>query len=502
MRKHWAEELADNVISKYEEPYTITGGITTSGPTHLGTVCEFLFPGTVRNVLEKNGKKAVFYFIADILDAFDSIPVAMQKYSDELAPHLGEPLCNVPDPTGKSKSFGDHFLDEAVEIMGEMGVKAEVKRMNELYADGRFDEYARLYLKEEALARKVVKESSNRDLPADWSPIMPICEKCGKIATTRILSQDGENYEYICDKDVGYTKGCGYKGKSSISKHMYKITWRLHWPSWHRMFKTNLEGAGVDHHTKGGSRDTVVQVYRDVFKEEVPIGFKYGFILFKGRKYSKSKGIGMGVKDLMELLPPQIIAYALLKPDLTENIDIDPSRDNLLKLIEEYENIGVLEGKDLETLERADQKKVQAYSLCPGKRNWKTSFLDILLNFQIYGNWEKVKEKLKDNGGVDYLSKYVENWIKREYVPEQYQFTYSGKKSDDSDVIAVLSGLNENMSADDIQAFIFSYSREKGIKPGDLFKKMYAALIGKERGPRLGKLIHALGIERVKKEIG
>src|SRR3989339_654087 len=122
--KHWSEWLADRIIEEKKEPYIITAGITTSGPAHLGTLCEFLFPNAIKKQLEKKGKQATFYFLADILDAFDSVPVAMEKYSKELEPHLGKPLCFVPDPTGKSKSFGDYFLDEVRGLMGLFGVHA------------------------------------------------------------------------------------------------------------------------------------------------------------------------------------------------------------------------------------------------------------------------------------------------------------------------------------------------------------------------------------------
>ena len=74
----------------------------------------------------------------------------MEKYKAQLEPHLGKPLCDVPDPTGKAGSFGDHFLNEVKELMGKFGVHAEIRRMNDLYNEGKFDEWARFYLKNEA----------------------------------------------------------------------------------------------------------------------------------------------------------------------------------------------------------------------------------------------------------------------------------------------------------------------------------------------------------------
>ena len=159
---HWSEWLAEKVIAEKKEPYVITGGMTTSGPVHFGTLCELLFPMAIKEALEARGKKARYIFIADIFDAFDSVPVAMEQYKAQLEPHLGKPLCYVPDPTGKGRSFGDHFLDEARELMAKFGITAEIVRVNEYYESGKFDEWARFYLKHEAESRKIVEETSGK----------------------------------------------------------------------------------------------------------------------------------------------------------------------------------------------------------------------------------------------------------------------------------------------------------------------------------------------------
>ena len=114
---HWSELLAQEIISKKREPYVISGGLTTSGPTHLGTVCEFLFPQAIADQLRFNGKVAKYYFVADIYDAFDGVPSVFEQYRAVLEPHLGKPLTDVPDPTGQTISFGDHLLAGAQSAM-------------------------------------------------------------------------------------------------------------------------------------------------------------------------------------------------------------------------------------------------------------------------------------------------------------------------------------------------------------------------------------------------
>ncbi|MBU0586715.1 lysine--tRNA ligase [Candidatus Micrarchaeota archaeon] len=497
--KHWVEQIADEIIEKKKEPFVVSAGITTSGPTHLGTLCEFLYPGKIREILIEKGKDAKFYFFADIMDAFDSIPVSMQEYEKELAPHLGKPLCFVPDPTGKSKSFGDHFLNDATDLMKKFGVDAEVVRMNDVYSSGKPDSYAKMFLENEEQAKEIVERTSLKQEKREWSAIMPICEKCGKIATTRVLSHDSENYEYVCDKDVGYTKGCGFKGKNSIYDHKYKITWRLHWPMWMDAFGTSYEGAGVDHFTRGGSRDTLEAVFKEMFKKEPPLGYRYGFILFQGRKYSKSKGIGMGASELMTLLPPEVIAFILVRPDLGENKDINPTKENMVKMIEEYEQSQEFAGKNPSELDRAARKRAMAYKLA-GKRHWNVPFRDALMYHAIYNDWNKTGEMLGDAEGVEYIKPYVEEWVQQDLVPDEFNFKYMPKKAEGL-AKEFIESLADDADALAIHNAVFNFANEKGVKPAELFKEIYTSLIGKERGPRLGKFIFALGVKRVKEDV-
>jgi lysyl-tRNA synthetase class 1 len=499
MHQHWSEWLADKVIEEKKEPYVISGGMTTSGPAHLGTLCEFLFPSVIVKALKNRGKESKFYFVADILDAFDGVPVEMEKYSKELGPHLGKPLCNVPDPTGESKSFGDHYLDEAKALMVKFHVEPEIVRINEYYEQGKFDEWARFFLKNEDEARKIVEETSGKQEKKDWSPIMPICEKCGRIATTRVLSQDGENYEYSCDKDVKYVQGCGHKGKNSIGDHKYKIVWRLHWPAWKQVFGTSIEGAGIDHHTKGGSEDTCKAITNGLMKADYHIPYRYGFILFQGRKYSKSKGTGMGVRELVKLIPAEVIKFVLLRPDLEENIDINPTSQNLLKTLYDFETSARLEMSD--EMNRSERKRAIAYQMSTEKVNWKTPFLDVMLYYQLYKDWEKVAELTKDPEGVAYLRPYIEEWIAKEFVPDDYSFKYEPHEPSEN-AKKFVSSLEPSMDALAIHNAVFDFAKANGIEPKELFAEIYDSMIRKPKGPRLGKFIAAIGVEKVKKDLG
>ena len=495
---HWSVQLAEKVAAEKSSPLVITGGMTTSGPAHLGTVCEFLYPAVIKKAMENLGNKMEFHFIGDIMDAFDGIPEELKEYSGILTPELGKPLAYTIDPEGCHGSFGEHYLSEAVDIMHALKLDINVIKATDLYAGGAFDQYTKMYLSEEERVREIVARTSAREVKdlKDWSPIMPICEKCGKIATTRVTKHDDTTYEYACDRDVGYTKGCGYNGKNSIYDHKYKLQWRLHWPTWQAYFNTSIEGSGVDHMTKGGSKDTAYSFMKEFLKRDPPIYYKYGFVLFHGKKYSKSKGIGPSVAEILKLMPPELLAYMLVLPNLEQNKDIDPTGEKLVQIYEDIERISKIERAD----NRADQKKLDVFKTTIKTLPWKAPFIDILMNYQIYKEMDKVAEVVGDKQGVEYLSQYLEEWISQGYAPEKYNFSISPSKvAEHKDAVKLfIDSLSNGLNPIDIHNLVYEVAKSKGLEPTEMFKILYKAIISKDTGPRIGKLVSALGINKAK----
>lgn len=496
--KHWSEILVDRLVVEKKPPFILTGGISTSGPAHLGTICEFLYSGTLQYVLEKGGRGSKFYFIGDILDPFDGMPAELKPYEKELTTELGKPLCNVPDPLKCHASFGEHYLSQAEELIKVLGTRAEVVKVNKLYENGGFDPYTKIYLKNEAKVKEIVARTSLRKVEdlKEWSPIMPICQKCGKVITTRVTWHSDEEYEYICDKDAKYTTGCGYKGRDKISSHRYKLQWRLHWPTWQAYYDSRIEGSGVDHMTRGGSVDTAIAIHKEILAREPPILYGFGwFFLQGGKKYSKSAGTGVSALDVIKLVPPEIIKYILIGPNIQQNKMLNPTGESMIRIYEDAERINALAN----TEERAEQKKLLALNLA-GRLHWKTSFLDALLNYQIYKDWKKVGELLKDEAGVAYLAPYITEWLKRNFEPEQYNFALKPQKiSENKELVAKFSAsLKPGMSDVEVHTLVYSVVSDDKMKAEQLFAALYKAIIGKEKGPRLGRLIAAIGIEKTK----
>ncbi len=496
--KHWTEILADKIVAEKKAPYVITGGMTTSGPAHLGTVCEFLYPAVLKQTLEDKGKSVEMYFFGDILDAFDGIPFEMQKYESVLKPELGKPLVYTKDPLGCHGSYGEHYLEQAKYLMRKLSLDIKVIQANELYDSGKMDGLTSLFLEQEDKVKEVVARTSMKKVEdlKEWSPIMPICEKCGKIATTRVTWHSNDEYEYVCDRNVEYTTGCDYKGKAKLKDHRYKLQWRLHWPAWQAVYNSSVEGSGMDHMTKGGSATTAEAIHREILGKEPPILFKYGFVLINGKKYSKSKGIGMSAFELAELIPPELLKYSLIEPNIQQNKDIDPTGDRLILLYNKIERLSRLDKPE----NRADEKSLLALKVTTKELPWKSSFVDMLLNYQIYKDWGKVGEVLGDSAGVKYLSAYIEKWLAKGYAPDRYDFSLKQTKISTNlqAVKEFISQLKQGMTDLEVHNLVYGVAKSNGVGSESLFTSLYTALIGKDKGPRLGKLIVSIGVDKAR----
>ncbi|MDE1768475.1 MAG: class I tRNA ligase family protein, partial [Candidatus Micrarchaeota archaeon] len=229
---------------------------------------------------------------------------------------------------------------------------------------------------------------------------------------------------------------------------------------------------------------------------EPPILFKYGFILINGKKYSKSKGIGMSATELMELVPPELVKYVLTEPDVQRDKDIDPTGDKLILLYNEIERINALKAPE----NRADEKKVLAFKVSIKSLSWKASFVDVLLNYQIFKDWKKVGALLNDPQGVAYLAPYIERWLAKGFAPERYNFSIkNGKITESKELVKdFISHLKPGMTDLEVHNLIYQTAKANNISADPLFAALYTALIGKEKGPRAGKLIASIGIAKVK----
>lgn len=492
---HWSEIIAKNISDEREPPFIVAAGITPSGPVHPGTLCEFLYAHAISEQLKKYGKTE-YVFVSDNFDDLDSVPEPMREHAETINEDMGMPLSLARDPVGCHKSFAEHFIAETLDIMKIFGVKPEFLRASKLYEKGKYDKYAKMLCERRDEVKKVVQESSMRkEMPDDWFPIIPLCGKCGNISKNTVTEYKDGWYRYKCRK-------CGHTGEDRIENHNYKLLFRLDWPTRQKFLDVAVEGGSVDHHTPGGTLSTVCAIHRKIYNEEPPYLYKFGLLKYKGKKYSKSKGIGHKVTELLELAPPELIKYILLRPDIQEDKELVIDKETLFPLLDEFKRIGQMHAEGEVVSNRADHKKIIAFDLCNVKEIWKADVSDMVLYYNIYRDWGEVKKLTGDPEGVGYLEPYLKVWIERGLVPDRYMFEIDTGGEPPRTVKKLIEKLDSKMSADDIHQMIFETAKENSVKPKELFRQIYMWLIGREQGPKAGKLIHAIGVNKLKKESG
>ncbi len=118
-----------------------------------------------------------------------------------------------------------------------------------------------------------------------------------------------------------------------------KLFWKVDWAAKWVVQGVDIEGAGKDHSTKGGSRDVAKHIAKDLFGIEPPFDIPYEFFLVGGKKMSSSKGRGSSARDMAELFPAPEFRLTLIGKDITQQIDVDPEGDAVPRMYDWYDEL-------------------------------------------------------------------------------------------------------------------------------------------------------------------
>ncbi|HEY4510795.1 MAG TPA: lysine--tRNA ligase, partial [Candidatus Paceibacterota bacterium] len=264
----WGDTLADKIESRFaarvraKEPLIIRDEKTASGRVHVGSMRGVAIHGLVSDILTERGVSNTFLYEINDFDPMDGLPVYLDEKT--FGPHMGEQLYKIPSPDPSAQNFAEYFGGEFSRVIQGTGFSPTLYRASELYLSGRMDEVIRLALERADRIRDIYKRVSGAERPAGWLPLSVVCEKCGKIGTTRAYDFDGETVAYMCEPDaVSWARGCGHKGRVSPFRGNAKLPWKVEWPAKFKVVGVHIEGAGKDHSTKGGARDVADHISKE-----------------------------------------------------------------------------------------------------------------------------------------------------------------------------------------------------------------------------------------------
>lgn len=508
----WADKIVDDFIANRKdvvdtkESIIIRDEKTPSGRVHVGSMRGVAMHGAVSRVLADRGVSNTFLYEFNDFDAFDSIPAYLDE--KEYVQHLGKPLYALPAPVGEG-NYAQYFSDEFARTIEASGFYPQFYYSSDEYRAGKYNEVIKTALLRADDIARIYKEVSGGERPEGWLPIMMVCEKCGKVATTRATSFDGEKVSYVCDQDVSGAEGCGHSGSNTPFDGAAKLLWKVEWAAKFKVFDVDIEGEGKDHATKGGSKHVANEISRQVFEYTPPYDFWYEFFLVGGKKMSSSKGAGSSAYAVAELVPPHIFRLALLGREPKRAINFDPDGDTIPLLFDQYDKLAEKYAAGVEDDETRlfelihQEEKIHARFL---PRFSQVAFLEQMPHMDIENEVARIKGAPltdEDKKELEERLVYARKWLE-EHAPERYVYELQLERipeetkefsEEQKNALRRVLGVvraSEKLEGGELHSALHDIRKEIGIEPKDFFGALYLTFLGKESGPKVGWFLSVL----------
>jgi len=522
----WVDKVIDQLKERKVKKHVVHGMWTPSGFFHIGNSrAELLIPAFVHQNLKINGLKSEHNFIVDDFDDFDKIPQGLEIKKEYFEPYLGKPLTEVPSPVDDFKSWADYFADGVLSVIDDFGVKPNILYSYDSYKKGLYDKTIKTVLNKSEEVRKIWNDITKSSKPKGWIPVMIVCEACGRSATTKVVSWDGKEVEYICNQHRDYVDGCRHKGKVKPEKGRAKLPWRLHWPATWHIYGTTFETAGKDHFAAGSSVETGQAFCRQIFKSQEPFQTPTEFLMVDDTKLSGSSGNVISLKDWLEFAEPELLRFmmASYKPKTVINFDLHSNKFFLLA--DRYEEAERVFFEKKEKKEKREKQLVEIYKF--SQVNDIADKMPVQLNYSIAAMivqtfpdkpLKELSEILHTRGWIhrktlnsfdkERIEKRLElakNWLDK-YAPEDFKFTVQedvpenlklNKKGKEALKLLVEALKGKDWEQKNLFEEFYNICKKVGIKNTDFFKAAYNVLLNKDRGPKLAPFILTLGKDKV-----
>ncbi len=508
----WPHEEARRVAQRVadyapDRPVIFESGFGPSGLPHLGTMCEVLRPGFVRHALkmiEPSRPSRLIVFIDDV-DGLRKVPENVPN-REQLAAYTGQPVSRIPDPFGCCESFAAHMIGLLGKFLEPIAVEYELLRASEMYSSGRFDEALRQILGKHADITAIIIPTLREENRVGWSPFMPICPRCGQVNSTRVTAYhpDRATVEFSCERTFGGAHGCGFSGEQSVLGGKAKVGWKVDWAlRWHAL-KVDYELYGKDLIDSARLSGEILRLLGG----RPPLGFPFEMFLDEeGHKVSKSVGRGVGVEQWRRYAPIEVLKYFLiLNPRRARKLfleSIPQYVDEYLTGLREY---GAMDaehrlGSPLEFVIQPGSSRRFASALSYGLMMnlvaaLGTSDRTIIWNY-LMGYDPKLDADPETRALGETLMECALNFYTDFIEPTKQRYTPAAGEREQLAALADFIRANPDASAEEYETAVYGLGRRFYDKPGKIFPLMYRALIGQERGPRLGAFIKLVTPARI-----
>jgi lysyl-tRNA synthetase class 1 len=347
---HWADVLAEDLLDRGSD-HTLATGITPSGPIHVGNLREVLTTEAVHRAVQDAGASARLLYVGDTYDPLREVSPFLEDHPEvDYAEHVGKPISAVPAPDGEHESFAHQFLTPFLDALEALGIEPEVRLAHEMYEGGDYRDAIAAALEHRDAIREVLNDVAGRELGPDWVPFNPRCPECGRFHETEILDREGTTLTVTC--------ACSFEGSlGALEPGAGKLPWRVDWPARWSLLGVTFEAFGKDHAASGGSWDTAVPIAEQVYGIDPPNHTVYEWIHVEEGAMSSSKGTGVAAEDVLEVTPPEVLRFFMMRYQPGKQITFGLD-DAILDLVDEYDEAMEQLAEGVESREIPDHERV------------------------------------------------------------------------------------------------------------------------------------------------
>jgi len=510
----WVDEIAEDIIAKYpdQDTFIIRDEKTLSGRVHIGSLRGVVIHGLIAQALRERGKKAEYYFEFNDFDPMDGLPVYLDQ--EKYKQYMGQPLYTVPSPDPAFENYPEYFGAEFLEVIKSIGFDPKIIRAKDLYMDGTYNKWIEKVLTHPKEIRQIYKDISGSEKPDDWYPLQVVCEKCGKIGTTKVTGINGDKVTYKCmPAMVSWAEGCGNEGEMNPYDGRGKLPWKVEWAVKWAGLPVTIEGSGKDHNAAGGSHNISERICKEILGMPVPYNIPYEFFLVGGAKMSSSGGQGASAKAISDLLPPELLRFLMIQKHPRKPIEFNPEGPTVPVLFDQHDKAAAQyfakepeipdHGRLFHFAQTTDKKPAEHYL---------PRFTRVIFFLQVpHIDAEKEVATLKgeqltteDKEEVAMRVKYGKKWLES-YAPEAFVFEVQEEMpqvelSEDqkkflSDIASAMD--EKDLKGEELHAKIHELRKASPLQPREAFQAIYLSLLGKDSGPQAGWFLEALDKEFV-----
>jgi len=496
---HWADVEAEGLA---EEPLVATGE-APSGSIHLGHIRELL---TGEAIARASGGDLVL-----IVDSIDPLRKLYPFLDESYEEHIGKPLSEIPCVCGEHDNYAEHFMEPFIESLDELGVDMEVKYAHEMYAYGEYEEATRIAIEKKDEVAEIIETTSGRELPKGWFPYNPICSECGRTGKAEITGFDDPYVEYTCE--------CGHEGRADIASDDGKLPWRVDWPARWWILGIDCEPFGKDHAASGGSWDSGKRIIKEIYDREPPHPVIYEWIQLKGKgPMSSSSGISIKTEEILNMVSPEVVRFLIMRSKPNTHIDFEPGL-GILDLVDEYDSY------EEKYFTGCDEDTKRIYELSqvndpPEEKLQRVPYRHLVNLVQIYDDYDKMWDVVNDTEQLDQPRKEdfenmkkraegVKYWLEN-FAPGFVKFSLKEELPDvdlSEEEIEFLREYLEDLDTTDewtseiLHQLVHENADKTGLAKGKAFRVFYKILLGKSKGPRLGRFLNQLEKDLVMERI-